>query len=96
METENFDSEVQVLPAVPKPPVKKKSKSKPQTKKAKPKTEKKTIPKQPVKKKLSTVFNSCRMDIRLPFAEREKLMRKAKAMRRTMTSIMVELIEKMK
>ena len=39
---------------------------------------------------------SCRLEIRLTIAEREKLERKAKATRRTITSVLVELIEKLK
>ena len=42
------------------------------------------------------VLRACRMDIRLTRAEREKITRKATAMRRTVTSIVAELIEKMK
>jgi hypothetical protein len=42
------------------------------------------------------VLRACRMDIRLTRAEREKITRKAAAMRRTVTSIVAELIEKMK
>ena len=38
----------------------------------------------------------CRVDIRLTIAERKKLERNAKATRRTITSVLVELIEKLK
>jgi uncharacterized protein (DUF1778 family) len=39
---------------------------------------------------------TCRLDLRLTVAERKKLERKAKATRRTITSVVIELIEKMK
>ena len=42
------------------------------------------------------VDRPCRLDIRLTIAERKKLERKAKATRRTITSVLVELIEKLK
>jgi hypothetical protein len=42
------------------------------------------------------VLRSERMDLRLSKAEKAKLMAKAKATRRTVTSVIVELIEKMK
>jgi hypothetical protein len=38
---------------------------------------------------------SCRIDMRLTVAEKKKLERKAKETRRTVTSIITELIEKM-
>jgi len=104
METESSESAVQVPiePAKLKPKPKKK-KTKP-AKAAKPKRSQKKAKsaakrhtsKNGAARKPSVVLRACRMDIRLTAAEREKLTRKAAVMRRTVTSIVAELIEKMK
>jgi hypothetical protein len=95
METESSESAIQV-PVKPKPKKKAKpAKLKPKKAKAKPATKRRTH-KNGAARKPSVVLRACRMDIRLTAAEREKLTRKAAAMRRTVTSIVAELIEKMK
>jgi hypothetical protein len=80
-------------PKAKKPAVKKKKA--PAKAKAK-KTVKKVSKPKVAKKKAVTVTRPCRQDLRLSKAEKAKLTAKAKATRRTVTSIIAELIEKMK
>jgi hypothetical protein len=85
-------------------PAKKKKASKPKAKsKSKPKAkkvaaERKPAPKKAAKpKKAATVVTRPeRLDLRLTKGEKAKLSAKAEAMRRTITSVVQELIEKMK
>ncbi len=90
MDTENEPAGGPTLetPAKPKKP------RKPAAKKAvksKPKAKKK-----PAKKASKPLVRMERVDLRLSKKEKAKLVAKAKATRRTVTSIIMELIEKMK
>ena len=60
------------------------------------KKKKKAKPKTKVKKPSKAVTPTHRIDLRLPIAIKKKLWKAAKAKRRTITSVMVELIEKMR
>jgi len=79
---------------VRKPAAKKKAVKKAAKPKAKPKAKKKAVKK--AAKKTSAGTRSQRLDFRLTKAEKAKLTAKAKATRRTITSVVLELIEKMR
>src|SRR5574343_608636 len=63
---------------------------------AKPKAKNKPKPKPKAKKAAAVVTRPERLDLRLTKGEKAKLSAKAKATRRTITSVVQELIEKMK
>lgn len=69
--------------------------AKPKAKKAAKPKAKKTV-KTKAKKAADTVARPCRLDMRLTKAEKAKLGAKAKKSRRTVTSIVLEAIEKVK
>jgi hypothetical protein len=99
METESSESAVQGAAELAKPKPKKKKKAKPAkvVKSKRPQKKVKPATKRHARKNgAARKPRACRMDIRLTAAEREKLTRKAAATRRTVTSIVAELIEKMK
>ena len=85
-------------PAVTKPkkPRKKAVKKKAKTKKVAKKIAKPKAKKAAKKKKTKAQERPERLDLRLTKSEKIKLAAKAKATRRTVTSIVAELIEKMK
>lgn len=66
------------------------------TEPAKPKAKKAAKPKPKAKKAAAVVTRPERLDLRLTKGEKAKLSAKAKATRRTITSVVQELIEKMK
>lgn len=84
-------------PKKPKTAAKPKAKKKAAKPKAKKKPAKKTVKKsKPKAKPASTVVRSERLDMRLSKGEKAKLVAKAKKLRRTVTSIVYEAIEKIK
>ena len=83
----DVDKEIAALSAEPKPAKKKASK---------PKAKSKPKPKPKTKKAAAVVTRPERLDLRLTKGEKAKLSAKAKATRRTITSVVQELIEKMK
>lgn len=87
-----------VKPPKAKPAVKKAAKPKAKKKAAKPAGKKKLVKKVAKKSKAkpSTVVRSERLDMRLSKGEKAKLVAKAKKLRRTVTSIVYEAIEKIK
>ena len=64
--------------------------------KPKPKAKKKTTRKLKPKAKVSAATRSERLDMRLTKAEKAKVVAKAKKTRRTVTSLVIEAIEKIK
>lgn len=97
-----MDTETDAVPAAKKPPrkkTKKKSVKKVSVRKASPKRSK--TKKKPAKRKVpaakkSAAVPTVRLDIRLPKALKAKLNVKAEKTRRTITSIVAELIERMR
>jgi hypothetical protein len=84
-------------PAVKKKPAKKAKKAKAAKKAKKPAKLKPKAPKKPAKKASKPAGERTeRLDLRLGRKDKAKLYAKAKAARRTVTSIVVELIERMK
>lgn len=85
-------------PKAKKPAVKKKPAKKAKAAKKKPAVKKKPAKSKPKAKKASKPAKGRteRLDLRLGRKEKAKLHARAKATRRTVTSIIVELIEKMK
>lgn len=72
-----------------------KAKKKPAKKKTKPKVAKRKT-KAKARKPAAVVARPARIDLRLTKTEKAKLTAKAKATRRTITSVVAELIEKMR
>lgn len=94
----DVDKEIAALSAEPKPAKKKVSKPKAKSKpKSKAKAKKSAAKRKPAPKKAAAVVTRPeRLDLRLTRGEKAKLSAKAKATRRTITSVVQELIEKMK
>lgn len=104
----DVDSEVTTM--APEPVKKKAKAAKPKAKKAapkkkaaKPKSKAKAKAKKPApkakpkaKKAAVTVSRPARLDLRLTVKEKAKLLAKAAKMRRTVTSVVLEMIEKLK
>lgn len=85
--------------AKPKAKARPKTKTKPKAKKSAKKAVKKSKPKKTAKrkaKKSGTVERSERLDMRLTKAEKGKVLAKAAKLRRTVTSIVIEAIEKLR
>ena len=85
-------------PKAKKAPKKKAAKNKAKPKAKKPTTKKKAAPKSKpkAKKAAAVVSRPARLDLRLTAAEKAKLVAKAAKLRRTVTSIVLEMIEKIK
>lgn len=83
-------------PKAKKAPKKKAAKNKAKPKAKKPVAKKKAAPKPKAKKAAAVVSRPARLDLRLTAAEKAKLVAKAAKLRRTVTSIVLEMIEKIK